>query len=110
MDVAALVDRRHVSGDEEAVLAELGGGLLRLAPVAAEDVGALHLQHADRDLRQVPAILVDDAPLDPGPGEADRAGAALAAERVRGVHRRLGLAVAPEDVRTGSHTERLTGF
>src|SRR3546814_20238657 len=36
MDVAALVDRRHVSGDEEAVLAELGGGLLRLAPRSEE--------------------------------------------------------------------------
>src|SRR3546814_5174961 len=82
-DLAALVDRRHVSGDEEAVLAELGGGLLRLAPVAAEDVGALHLQHADRALRQGPAILVDDAQLDPGQGEADGAGDALAVERVR---------------------------
>src|SRR3546814_7451361 len=80
-DLAALVDRRHVSGDEEAVLAELGGGPLRLAPVAAEDVGALHLQHADRALRQGPAILVDDAQLDPGQGEADGAGDALAVER-----------------------------
>src|SRR3546814_15251748 len=83
--------------EEEAGLAELGGGLLRLAPVAAEDVGALHLQHADRALRQGPAILVDDAQLDPGQGEADGAGDALAVERVRGVHRRLGHAVALED-------------
>src|SRR3546814_10401974 len=41
MDVAALVDRRHVSGDEEAVLAELGGGLLRLAPRSEEHTSEL---------------------------------------------------------------------
>src|SRR3546814_13581766 len=68
MDVAALVDRRHVSGDEEAVLAVLGGGLLRLASVAADDGGALHLQHPHRALRAGPAILLDARKLTHGAG------------------------------------------
>src|SRR5690606_31913512 len=47
VDIAALVDLAEVTGDEEAVVAELGLGLLRIAPVALEDVGALDLDHAD---------------------------------------------------------------
>src|SRR3546814_1422270 len=72
MDVAALVDRRHVAGDEEAVPAELCRGLLRLAPVAAEDVRPLHLEHADGAGRQRLSVLVGDADLDAGQGKAHR--------------------------------------
>src|SRR3546814_19586608 len=56
MHVAALVDRRHVSGDDEDVLAELGRGLLRRAPVPADDVVALPPMPAARAPRQGPAI------------------------------------------------------
>src|SRR5690606_36382375 len=78
MNVAALIDRRDVAGDEEAVLAEFRGCLLRLAPVAAEDVRPLRLEHSDRAPRQRLPVLVGNAHLDVGQGKAHRAGDALA--------------------------------
>ena len=51
-DVAVVADQPEVAGDEEAVGAELGRGLLRHPPVALEDVRPLHLDHADLALRQ----------------------------------------------------------
>ncbi len=51
-DVARSIDDPEVAGDEEAVGAELRRRLLRHSPIAAEDVGPAHLDHADLAGRQ----------------------------------------------------------
>ena len=110
VQVAARVDARDVAGDEEAVGAELLPGLLRIAPVALEDVGAAHLQDADLAGSKDAACLVGDTDLDVGQARPDRAGDALALERVRGVHAGLGHAVALEDPVAAARLEGLEGL
>src|SRR5690606_1633093 len=102
VDVAVGVDHAQVAGDEVAVGAELGGGLLGLAPVAGEDVGAPALDHADLARRRLAAGGgIGDAQSDARQRVADRAGPALAVVGVGGVHPRLGHAVALQDRRPG---------
>ena len=57
MDIAARVDHAEIAGDEEAIGAELGLRLLRIAPIALEDVGALDLDHAGLAQRKLGAAL-----------------------------------------------------
>src|SRR5258708_10317186 len=45
--IAFAVDLAEIAGDEEAVVAEFGFGLLRHPPIALEDVRALDLDHPD---------------------------------------------------------------
>src|SRR5229473_5881894 len=47
MYIALAVDLAEIAGDEEAVVAEFGFGLFGHPPIALEDVGAFHLDHAD---------------------------------------------------------------
>ena len=98
MHVAAFVDLAEVAGDEEAVRAEFGRGLLRHPPIALEDVGPLHLDHADLAARQLGSGLgIGDAhAIRPAAG-SPRCRHAIAVVGVRRVHVRLGHAVALED-------------
>src|SRR5262249_13826947 len=64
-EVAVGIEAADIAGAEEAVGAELAAGLLRVAPVAAEDVGPAHLDVADRSSGQALAGRIGDADLDP---------------------------------------------
>src|SRR5262249_13017774 len=96
-EIAVGVEPADVAGPEEAVRPELAARLLRVAPAAPEDVGAVDLEVADRARRQRLAGGADDAERDAGQRQPDAAAAPRAVERVRGQHVGLGHAVALED-------------
>ena len=103
MDVALVVDLAEVAGDEEAVAAEFGLGLLRHPPVALEHVRALDLDHADGVPRELLAGLgIGDPHRDAGQREADGARHAIALIGVRRIHVGLGHAVALEHGMAGA--------
>ena len=111
IDVAARVDVAEVARDEEAVLAELGLGLLGHPPIALEHVGAADLDHPDFALRQYGAGLgVGDADLHARQRHADAARDPVAVIGVGGVHVGLGHAVALEDGVAGAGAELLVGL
>ena len=109
-DIAVAVDAGEVAGDEEAVVAELGPGLLGIPPIALEDVGAAHLEHPGLAARHHPARRVHHPRLDARERRPHGAGAALRGERVRGVHAGLGHAVALEDGVAGAGVEGVEGL
>src|SRR5206468_12434690 len=95
--IALVVDLAEIAGDEKAVVAEFGLGLLRHPPITLEYVRALDLDHADGVARNLLAGLgIGDAHGHAGQGMADRAGHALAVIGVRGVHVGFGHAVTFE--------------
>ncbi len=97
-DIAIRVDDAEITGDEEAVGAEFGFGLFRHAPIAFEDIGAAHFDHADLSLRQGAAGFgIGDADLDPRQRQTHRSGNTRAVIGIRRVHVGFGHAVAFED-------------
>ena len=86
---ALCVDGANIAGDEPAVCGEVLARLLRHAPVALEDIGALHLENA--------RLLAADAHRHAGQREAHRARHARAVIGVGGDHAGLGHAIAFED-------------
>ena len=98
MDIAARVDHAEIAGDEEAIGAELGPGLLRIAPIALKDIGTLDLDHPGLAQRNLGAALrVRDAQIHPRQGKPHGARDALPVIGVGGIHIGLGHAVALED-------------
>src|SRR5207248_11699920 len=92
--IALVVDLAEIAGDEKAVVAEFGLGLLRHPPITLEYVRALDLDHPDGVVRNLLAGLgIGDAYGHAGQGMADRAGYALAYLGVRRSHVVLGSSV-----------------
>src|SRR5687768_11610659 len=80
-----------IPGDEEAIPAEFGGGLLGHPPVTREHIRAAHFDHADRVrlLEHRATFRIRDANLDARQRWTHRAWNSLAAIRVGGVHERF---------------------
>src|SRR6056297_318883 len=107
-EVAVCVERAEITGDEEAVLTELGRRLFRHFPVALEDVRAPDLDLPDVARRKGPAGgRVRHPDLYAWQWRADRACPPFAVVGVRGVHAGLGHAVAFEDAVAGPGREFL---
>jgi hypothetical protein len=102
LEVAALVDHADVAGAEEAVGGHHLGGLVGALPVAGH-----HLRAADGDLARraqghLVAVVVEQAMLGAGHGQADVAAVGRAVHRVAGGRRAgLGQAVALADRAAG---------
>ena len=109
--VAIGIDMTEIPGDEEAILAELAGGLLRHLPVALEDIGTPHLDQPCLATRQGGTCLaVGDADFAAGQRHAHRAGTPLAVVGVGGVHVGLGHPVALENRVAGACAELAVGL
>ena len=110
-DIAVSITHGHVAGDEEAVITEGFGGLLRHFPIAEKDIVAALLDDADLAIRQWRAGLrVGNADVHTGKRKADGAGAAVAIERIRGAHIGFGHAIAFKNGFAGARLELAVRF
>ena len=109
-NAARIIHDRHVAGDEEAVVAKLGRGLVGHAPIPPEHVRPADFEDAGFPPRNLVAVVVGDAGLDPRQRKSDGAGHALPVVGVGGDHPRFGHAVALENPVPGSLLEGAEGI
>jgi len=110
MDVAVRVDHRDIARPEPAVLSELLRRLFGHAPVAAEDVGAAHLQAADLAGGERCALVAHDAQINARQGKAHRSRPPFTIIGVRRIHAGFRHAIALEDRVPGARAELLEGL
>ena len=85
VQIAVGIEQAQIAGDEKAVTPQVFAGFSGHVPVAFEDVGAAHLDHADLTLRQGGAIF-GDFHLHPRQRQADGACPPVTDVGVRGGH------------------------
>src|SRR5688572_17303560 len=79
MQITALIEPSQIARDEKPVLAKLGLCLLRISPIAAEDIGSPDLDHADFAWRRSHASFrIGYSDLDARQGQANGPRDALA--------------------------------